>query len=705
MHPRDRIAYRTEALKLAGLWREPADGRGTKGGLDTRSNDYLGLAARGVSRETGFHGAGRLGAGASRVVSGTWQAHETLERELASWLGTESCLLFSSGYAANVGALSALVGPGETVISDSLNHASIIDGCRLSRSRIVIIPHGNPTALERALADTAGVRWVVFESYYGMDGDSPDLRRVREVCDAAEAALIIDEAHALGVFGSEGRGLCAATGVTPDVLVGGLGKAFGAQGGFVATSALLRDWLWNRARSFVFSTGVSPLQCELILERLAAVRGAEGARSKLRGLERRLDERLTRVGVSLPARRHGPIFPVVFGAESDVLAAARITATRGVACQPIRPPTVPDGSSRLRVILNAAMTAEEVDLIGTAIKEAWRARKSRDEARLEPFGEAAAPHDGSGVPPPSGALAAATPPTLAGLVPDDDEASLLVQGEASSRAASAAIAGPLARLGAPPRAQTNLGSGETRPGDARSRETRASALHRRTWVILGVGTGVGKTYVARALVEELARRGTAVAGLKPVETGMTTAGDDFTDARTLAKASLHVKHPEPHPLYAFRDPVTPALAARRERVTIELPRIRAWLEEARAAEAGAFLHAVVETAGGAFSPLADGLTNLDLATAAGEATWLLVGADRLGVLHDISATLEAMGARGARPDYVILSAPAQSDASTGTNAAELRRLPDMPPIIELGRGDTRPLAAVLDHRHEAAARR
>ena len=149
VHPRDRIAYRTEALKLAGLWREPAWGRGGAEGIETRSNDYLGLGSGGVSRETGFHTRGLLGAGASRVVSGTWQSHEALEAALSEWLGAESTLLFTSGYAANVGALSALVGPGETVISDSLNHASIIDGCRLSRAKTVIIPHGVPEALER----------------------------------------------------------------------------------------------------------------------------------------------------------------------------------------------------------------------------------------------------------------------------------------------------------------------------------------------------------------------------------------------------------------------------------------------------------------------------------------------------------------------------------------------------------------------------
>jgi dethiobiotin synthetase len=217
----------------------------------------------------------------------------------------------------------------------------------------------------------------------------------------------------------------------------------------------------------------------------------------------------------------------------------------------------------------------------------------------------------------------------------------------------------------------------------------------RRWVVLGVGTGVGKTYVSRTLVEGLARMGHAVAGLKPVETGVNPSDAVGTDAATLARAALHVKHPQPHPLYAFRDPVTPALAARREHVNIDLARIKGWLAEARPNEPEVAMHTVIETAGGVFSPLGDNLTNLDLAIAAGDATWLLVAADRLGTLHDVSATLRAMRATGARPDHLVLSAPAQPDESTGTNAAELRRMPGMPPIIELSRDATEPLVAAL----------
>jgi 8-amino-7-oxononanoate synthase len=310
------------------------------------------------------------------LISGTHPQHRALEQALAEWLGTEAALVFSSGYAANVGALSGLAGPGETILSDALNHASIIDGCRLSRANVVVLPHADSSALERALADTSGVRWVATESYFSMDGDCPDLVQMRRLCDAAGAALLVDEAHALGVFGPEGRGLCAEAGVTPDILVGGMGKGLGVQGGFVACSHMFRDWLWNRARSFVFSTAPSPLLCEIALEQLTLLREADDARRRLGSLERRFESALGLGGVERGPARRGPIFPIEFGTEAAVMAAARSAEQRGVLCQPIRPPTVPVGRSRLRVTLRADMTEADVDELAAAVIEAWHAARA-----------------------------------------------------------------------------------------------------------------------------------------------------------------------------------------------------------------------------------------------------------------------------------------------------------------------------------------
>jgi 8-amino-7-oxononanoate synthase len=701
MHPRDRIEYRTAALKGAGLWREPAAGefeRAEAGFVDARSNDYLGLAPRSVSRET----TGTVGAGASRLISGTHPEHRQLELELAAWLGFEDCLLFSSGYAANVGAISALAGPGETILSDSLNHASIIDGCRLSRAQTIVLPHRDVEALDRALAAGHGVRWVVTESYFGMDGDSPDLGALRRVCDTHGAALLVDEAHAIGVFGAQGRGLCAALDARPDLLVGGMGKALGVHGGFVACSKVYREWLWNRARSFVFSTAPSPLLCSLALDRVGQVRGAEPERARLRELERRLAAQLTAAGVETPPGRHGPLFPIVLGTENAVLSGARRARDLGVLCHPIRPPTVPRGASRLRVTLRADMSDDDVDTLAKALVSAWAERKFDADSPVA-FDGRLGPQGGDAVPASSSTEAATAELDNATVLEADGEAARVEQRRERSAGAPAPAdrrspyqgRGPAAYDGrsapaalAPARAAREI----TDRADARGEWTLGERTPSRRWVVLGTGTGVGKTFVAQALVRALAATNAPVAGLKPVETGLTPgiAGD----ADTLGALAFHVKLPSPHPLYGFADPVTPSRAARAQGVAIDLDHIAHWIRSAVATTERAS-HLVIETAGAVFSPLSDEQTNFDLSIALDPATWLLVAPNRLGVLHDVTSALLAMTALGRRPDWIILSAPDAPDTSTSSNRNELSRLQSMPPIIELPRNDARPLEALL----------
>jgi 8-amino-7-oxononanoate synthase len=815
MHPRERIEYRVGALRVAGQWREPEraeeDARAAAAGaVDARSNDYLGLGARVVSRETQL--AGRVGAGASRLISGTHAEHVALERELADWQRTEAALVFSSGYAANVGAISALAGPGETVLSDALNHASLIDGCRLSRASVVVLPHADLGALERALADVRGVCWVVTESYFGMDADVPDLRGVRRLCDAAGAALVVDEAHALGVFGPEGRGACADQGVVPDLLIGGMGKALGVQGGFVACSRLFRGWLWNRSRSFVFSTAPSPVICTLAREQLLLLRRADRERTALRALEARFVDRLLSGGVELSAARRGPIFPIVFGGEAAVMRASAMAAELGVLCHPIRPPTVPAGSSRLRVSLRADMSEADVDLVASAVVRVWEgARSARDGERhpgaLEPSPAAStlpdhpgkegerhastrASHTDVSRPESEGARTATAIPAAVIAGPDgkphghprdsgSDRREPEPYGpgfresafdndrraEASHRPVTEARDGPCDAQAIDPQ-----GSGATvTPGTAQMQEARAGVrtirepslrgaeahavahesevargqesdwrardvrpanpedLHATVagpsfarpanppsptiatrsrgrypttpvpvshrWVVLGTGTGIGKTFAATALVRLLARDGLPVAGLKPIETGLAE-GEARGDAAMLAAASLGVPLPPTHPLYAFDEPITPSRAARAASRRIELPSIVTWVRDVESgAPAGARL--VIETAGGVFSPLEDGVSNFDLARALDPALWVLVAPDRLGVLHDVGSCLLAMDALGRRPDYVVLSAPERADTSTGTNREELARNPRTPPIIDLPRNDPDSLRALL----------
>lgn len=324
------------------------------GALTFCSNDYLGLA----QATSEIHG--HPGAGASRLIAGERAEHETLERYLASWLGYEGALAFSSGYAANVGLLSALAQRGDLIVSDERNHASIIDGCRLSRADVEVIPHLDVAATAHALAGhPQGRRWVVTEGYFSMDADSPDLRALRAVCDAQDAALLVDEAHSLGVLGPGGQGICAEQGIVPDALVGTFGKAFGASGAFIAGPTLLLEWLWNRARSFVFSTGLSPLVAQCALQGIQVAERRPGLRERTLAAAAGLRAALDAAGI--PAVGYGHILPVVLGAPAAALELSAALAQHGVIVQAIRPPTVPRGTSRLRITASALHGEADVD--------------------------------------------------------------------------------------------------------------------------------------------------------------------------------------------------------------------------------------------------------------------------------------------------------------------------------------------------------
>lgn len=324
------------------------------------SNDYLGYA---TDRVIAAPGGSAVGSAASRLVAGEHPEHRALERAVASWVGYDDALVFTSGYAANVGLMSALVRPGDTVVSDALNHASLIDGMRLGRGRVVVAPHNDAAAVARALeqAPPGGRRWVVTEGYFSMDGDRPDLGALRSACDAHGAALIVDDAHSLGVFGPGGAGTCAEMGVRPDVLIGTFGKAVGGQGAFVAGPTVLTDWLWNRARSFVFSTGLSPARAAADLAGVQRARADDAGRARLDSLGRRLRAGLREMGYRVVDGSVGPIIPILIGPEEAALRLSRALAERGVQVTAIRPPTVPAGSSRLRATVQARLPDAALD--------------------------------------------------------------------------------------------------------------------------------------------------------------------------------------------------------------------------------------------------------------------------------------------------------------------------------------------------------
>ena len=364
--PLRHLAGDLAELERAGLLRlrpEPLDAQGDDGSVCLGSNDYLGYRMTGRLRSYAMVAAAEhpAGAGASRLVLGEHTAHRKLERALSAWLGAEETLVFTSGYAANVGLMAALASEGDLVVSDALNHASIIDGCRLSRARIEVVRHASVDDVRRVLrASTARRRFVVTEGYFSMEGDVPDLASLRSVCDEEDAALVVDEAHAVGVFGPEGRGATLAAGVRPDVLVGTLGKALGAQGAFVAGSGDLCRWLWNRARSFVFSTGLSPLVAAIAVGAVAEARADNGGRERLELATRRLRNKLSESGLPV-APSQGPIIPLILGGEAEAVRWSRRLAELGVRIQAIRPPTVPAGTSRLRIAARADLPDGDLD--------------------------------------------------------------------------------------------------------------------------------------------------------------------------------------------------------------------------------------------------------------------------------------------------------------------------------------------------------
>lgn len=351
-------------LEREGLLRTPPDDAdGLPGSFC--SNDYLGLARESAPV------LDAIGATASRLVCGTWAAHRDLERAVADLVGLPAALAFTSGYAANVGLLSALLRPEDQVVSDALLHASLIDGMRLARARVDIVPHLDVQAVREALRrPCSGRRWVVTESYFSMDADSPDLVALRQATDDVGAALVVDEAHALGILGRQGRGLCAETGVTPDALTVTLGKSFGGSGALVAGSTHLVAWLWNRARSFIFSTGMSPLLARTAATAVGRVLAADDRRAAVAARADQLRQGLREVG--LPAIGYGPIVPVVVGEPTRAVALARALRRRGVFVQPIRPPSVPAGAARLRFTVTATHTPAEVASAVGAVAESLR---------------------------------------------------------------------------------------------------------------------------------------------------------------------------------------------------------------------------------------------------------------------------------------------------------------------------------------------
>jgi 8-amino-7-oxononanoate synthase len=350
-------------------------------GVNFCSNDYLGLATHPDLREKLLNAvlqSASVGGTGSRLLSGQFENWRALEEKFAEFAATESALFFTSGYAANLGLLSSLVGKDDTVFSDALNHASLIDGIRLSGARKVIYPHLDLQVLESALRQESGAPWrkiIVTESVFSIDGDVAPLEKIAALAEKYDAAMIIDEAHATAVHGPGGRGIAAQANVVSQALaiVHTCGKSLGCAGAFVCGPAVLKDFLINHARTFIFSTALPPYLADQIAAALQLASSMDRERHQLLARATYFKQALRGAGFDT-AGSASQIVPVVLGKNEAALGAAEFLQRDGFAVRAIRPPTVPEGRALLRFSLTSRIPELELSrLVGSLV--AWRSQQ------------------------------------------------------------------------------------------------------------------------------------------------------------------------------------------------------------------------------------------------------------------------------------------------------------------------------------------
>jgi 8-amino-7-oxononanoate synthase len=380
------LEARLDELKALGLYRRTRRVSGPQGShviVDGKpalllcSNNYLGLADHPRVRAAAAEAATRwgVGAGASRLVSGTMTIHRRLEERLAAFKGREAALLFGSGYLANAGVIAALTRPGDVVFSDELNHASIIDGCRLSGAEIFVYDHCDVDHLAWGIARAEGRgALIVTDSLFSMDGDIAPLEALVELADRHRVRLLVDEAHATGTLGPDGRGALADAGLEDqvDVIVGTLSKALGSYGGFVACDQRMASYLVNSARTFIFSTALPPPAAAGALAALELLEESPRRVQKLRSNAATLRAELEREGFDLSGTQ-AHILPLVIGDPELTVAICERGLAGGMFAQAIRPPTVPPQTSRLRLAVMASHRASELAAAARTLARAARA--------------------------------------------------------------------------------------------------------------------------------------------------------------------------------------------------------------------------------------------------------------------------------------------------------------------------------------------
>lgn len=361
-----RLRARLAELEAAGLKRLPRPPQG----IDLSSNDYLGLSMHPLLRERMADAVAREGCGStgSRLLRGERDSFTQLEDRFADFKGMERSLYFSSGYLANLSVLSTLAESGDVIFSDERNHASLIDGMRLSRARRVIFPHNDVNVLARLLRGepAGGQKFVVTESLFSMDGDMAPLDEYASLCRAHGAALIVDEAHAVGIYGPRGSGLLEVTRAEALVSIDTAGKALGVCGAFVSGPAWLIDSLIQRARPFIFSTAPPPAVAEALQASLTLIEDEPWRRDRLLSRAAYLRRRLAEAGVAVP-EGVSQIISVVLGDNERAVQVAHALQREGFDARAIRPPSVPPGTARLRLSVNAELSESELDRFAAAL--------------------------------------------------------------------------------------------------------------------------------------------------------------------------------------------------------------------------------------------------------------------------------------------------------------------------------------------------
>ncbi|AKO92614.1 8-amino-7-oxononanoate synthase [Priestia filamentosa] len=361
---KEKGLYRTlKTMQSAPETEVDIDGRKQ---LVCSSNNYLGLSndrrlIRAAQNAVETFGVGSSGA---RLTTGNTLLHERLEKKLASFKKTESALLFSSGYLANIGVLSSIPGKSDVILSDQLNHASIIDGCRLSRAHTVIYEHINMADLEKKLEDTGQYerRFIVTDGVFSMDGTLAPLPEIMKLAEKYKAYVIVDDAHATGVLGKTGGGTSEHFHVHPDIIIGTLSKAVGTEGGFVAGSHTLIDFLRNHARTFIFQTAMSPAICTASYTALEIIGKSTEKRSRLFGAIEEITKRLKDMGFNVKGGMT-PIVAVLIGDSTKAVSFSQRLQSKGIYTSAIRPPTVAEGQSRIRITITSEYKDNEIERI------------------------------------------------------------------------------------------------------------------------------------------------------------------------------------------------------------------------------------------------------------------------------------------------------------------------------------------------------